>query len=210
MLVEEVGEAHLKKADTYHARPRNNRHRPDSLAIGPIAEWDGERSERMFDELKRYWFVVAVFRDPTDLVATARQLRSGELTGNDLLVIAGNGAEGISKRIDGRNGDAVHVALAKLPGGQIDGGNISSFSPGLDAMLCRLEASGASTGTDGGSGDNRGRSQIYTQLLQDVADGAVVLVANVAGPVQQLWGARIALRGNCECVLTHEIADGAF
>jgi hypothetical protein len=43
-------------------------------------------------------------------------------------------------------------------------------------------------------------------LRQDIAGGALVLIASVADPDQQLLGARILLRGNCECVLTHEIA----
>ncbi len=54
--------------------------------------------------------------------------------------------------------------------------------------------------------DGEGQSQVYAQLRQDVAGGALVLIASVADPDEQLLGARILLRGNCECVLTHEIA----
>ncbi|NIO43298.1 MAG: hypothetical protein GTO41_25975 [Burkholderiales bacterium] len=58
-----------------------------------------------------------------------------------------------------------------------------------------------------GPDDGKAPSPVYAQLIKDVADGAVVLIASAAGPEQQLRGARILLRGNCECVLTHELSE---
>jgi hypothetical protein len=51
-----------------------------------------------------------------------------------------------------------------------------------------------------------GQSEVYRQLREDVTDGAFILIASVANAQEQLRGARILLRGNCECVLTHELA----
>jgi hypothetical protein len=55
--------------------------------------------------------------------------------------------------------------------------------------------------------DGRAPSPVYSQLLKDVADGAIVLIASAEGPEQQLQGARILLGGKCECVLTHELTE---
>ena len=65
----------------------------------------------------------------------------------------------------------------------------------------------ASARSASGSDDGQAPSPVYAQLLEDVADGAIVLIASADGPEQQLQGARILLRGKCECVLTHELTE---
>jgi hypothetical protein len=89
----------------------------------------------------------------------------------------------------------------------IDVHSDGAASPGLPVELSTLLEAMAADGRGDGSGQVR--SQVYAQLRQDIAEGALVLIASVADPEAQLVGARILLRGNCECVLTHEIAAGA-
>jgi hypothetical protein len=156
----------------------------------------------MADALKRYWFVAAVFREPLELVATIAELRANGFVGNRLLIVANHGAEKTRKVVLGADVGAVPVVAMHTDGS----GNVgASFGlpMGLRMLLDAIEASpsGRAAAPDGG-----GQSHVYAQLRQDVAEGAILLFASVADPEEQLLGARVLLRGNSECVLTHEIA----
>lgn len=200
-----------RRAESECAGPLQSHSQPEGLritelAIVPVADGDGKRSGKMSDELKRYWFVVAVFRDPFDLAATVGDLRVGKLASDKLLVIANNCTGDVRKAADGGDGEPINVVVAR-PDGGIGGSDELALSPGLGALLRGMEASAPSNKSQNSHHNGEPQSQVYAQLLQEVGDGAIVLVASVADPEQQLWGARTLLRGNCECVLTHEIAD---
>lgn len=151
----------------------------------------------MADDLKRYWFIAAVFREPHDLVSTVRELRDNDF-GSEVLVLANHGTGDVRKALDRAGSGQVPVVDAH------SGGSGSVQLPvELGTLWQAMEAERRGDRSDG-------QSQVYAQLREDVAQGALVLVASVADPDQQLLGARILLRGNCECVLTHEIdASGA-
>jgi hypothetical protein len=156
--------------------------------------------DEMADELKRYWFIAAVFRETRDLVSTVAELRGNGFAGERLLIVANDRAEDARKAVDGTGVDAVPVAAVYA-----DGAIASSKLP--VELRTLLEAMGNGDAPEERcGGDGEGKSQVYAQLRQDVADGALILIASVAGPDEQLIGARILLRGTCECVLTHEIA----
>ncbi|HEX9881366.1 MAG TPA: hypothetical protein VGA65_02555 [Hyphomicrobium sp.] len=162
----------------------------------------------MADELKRYWFVAAVFREPHDLASTIGALRDNGFAGNRLLIIANHRAEDTRKAAGGSEVDRVPV-VAVDEDGAIKAGASDALPTGLCTLLDAMsEGDAREHGTAGAAvgSDGAGRSQVYAQLRRDVAGGAVVLIADVADSDEQLLGARILLRGNCECVLTHEIA----
>lgn len=153
--------------------------------------------DEMADELKRYWFVAAVFREPHDLVSTIAQLRANGIAGKRLLIVANHRAEDARKAVGGSDVGPVPVVAARADGDMTAEPSLT-LSAELRALLEVMSGGGARTGDS--------QSQVYAQLRRDVADGALILIASAADPDQQLFGARILLRGNCECVLTHEIA----
>lgn len=159
----------------------------------------------MADALKRYWFVAAVFREPHDLVLTIADMRNNGFAAERLLVVANHRSEDTREALLGSQGAPVQVIPMHHGAAKAD---LSSKAPeGLRAILDALtdEARDCSAGEEAAV-PREGRSQVYAQLRKDIADGAVVLIASVADPEEQLLGARILLRGNSECVLTHEIA----
>lgn len=161
----------------------------------------------MADERNRYWFVAAVFRQPEDLAATIAELGSGNFAARQLLVVANHKADDARNAV-GRGGSEHVTVIAARADGAIKAGDGLDVPPGLHALLEAMEASdpGEERGNGSPGRDGQRQSQVYAQLRQDVADGAFVLIASVANPEEQLQGARVLLRGNCECVLTHEIA----
>jgi hypothetical protein len=174
--------------------------------FAPVPE-DFKGHDEMADDLKRYWYVAAVFREPRDLASTIGQLRDNGFHSNRLLLVANHGAEAARKALDGSQAAPVSVVVVHADGA-IKGDASVELPDGLGTLLEAMgESRVAERGSDGHAGgiDGAEQSQVYAQLRQDVADGALVLVASVADPDEQLLGARILLRGNCECVLTHEI-----
>jgi hypothetical protein len=160
----------------------------------------GKEPDEMADAPDRYWYVAAVFREPHHLVATISELRASALVSTPLLVVANHRAEDTRKVLAASEPGRVTVVAADA-GGALASGPTAALPVGLRALLAAMDENGKARGR----GDGEDRSQVYAQLRQDVAEGALVLVASVANPDEQLAGARILLRGNCECVLTHEI-----
>jgi hypothetical protein len=156
--------------------------------------------DEMADELKRYWFVAAVFREPHELAPTIAELRASGIAGNRLLIVANHKAGDLRKVVDG-SGDGPVPVVAAGADGVMKAEPAVKLSSELRTLLEVMSGGGAQTS---GQGDRQ--SQVYGQLRQDVDGGALVLIASVAGPDEQLVGARILLRGTSECVLTHEIA----
>lgn len=177
-----------------------------TLTTGREAGGGGKSSCQMADDVKRYWFVVAVFRDTLDLAATIGELHAGNFASGELLVLANHRAGDVRKAIHGRNGGFIEVFMPCA-----DGGFASEASPALPASLSTLldamEQGAPSTASRSGSDERQAPSPVYTQLLKDVAGGAIILIASAADPEQQLEGARILLRGKCDCVLTHELTE---
>jgi hypothetical protein len=159
----------------------------------------------MADALKQYWFVAAVFREPHDLVLTMGELRDNGFAGSRLLIVANHRAGDTRKAVLDADIGAPVVAMHADGGGKA--GASVELPAGLRMLLDAIDASEAKGTEAVAAPDGGGQSQVYAQLRQDVADGAVVLIASVADPEEQLLGARILLRGNSECVLTHEIAQ---
>jgi hypothetical protein len=154
----------------------------------------------MADERDRYWFVAAVFREPCDLVATIAALRDSSFAAIRLLIVASCRADDARKALSGSDYGPVSVVTAHP-----DGSPESGAAPALPVDLCALLEAMDENGKGCAHRGKEDRSQVYAQLRQDVAKGALVLIAGAANPDEQLVGARILLRGNCECVLTHEI-----
>ena len=156
--------------------------------------------------MKRYWFVIAVFRDLLDLAATIGDLHASNFATDKMLVLANHRAGDVRKAIHGPNGGFIDVFVPRA-----DGGFDSKESPALPfslSILLRAMGQGtASARSLSGSDDGQAPSPVYAQLLKDVEEGAIVLIASATGPEQQLQGARILLRGKCDCVLTHELTE---
>lgn len=179
---------------------------PHKLTVGSESAGDSKSSYEMTDDVKRYWFVVAVFREPSDLAATIGDLHASNFASGELLVLANHRAGDLRKVIHGRNGGSLDVFVPRA-----DGGFVSEVSaalpPSLSVLLHAMEQGTSSARSLSESADEQAPSPVYSQLLKDVADGAIVFIASAVGPEQQLQGARILLRGKCECVLTHELTE---
>lgn len=157
----------------------------------------------MADDFKRFRFVAGVFREPEDLDVTVAGLRSERFVAGQLLVVANHRAADVRKLLDAHGRGDVLVLPAQVDG-SVKLVSKSEFPPGITAILRAMNHTGrGGEGVTVGAADHQ--SQVYAQLCRDVAGGALVLIANVADSEEQLLGARIMLRGNCECVLTHEI-----
>jgi hypothetical protein len=155
--------------------------------------------DAMADAPKRYWFVAGVLREPHDLLAPIGQLRASGIPVNGLLIVANHRSEDARKAVDGS--EAGPVPVVSVHGDEAMRVEPSrKLSPALGTLLAAMRGGEQTVDEDDS------QSQVYAQLRQDIADGAVVLFASVADPDEQLVGARILLRANCECVLTHEIA----
>lgn len=158
--------------------------------------------DQMADGIGRYWFVAAVFRDPKDLAEAVGQMRAGGLLGR-ICVVANHAGEKARQAL--ADGEDAEVGVVTVDGnGAMSNGEIAAEPAGMRELL---EAMDGRDGAD--SMDEDARPHVYTQLHEDVREGALVLLAAVDGPDEQIVGARLLLKGNCECVLTHEINTGA-
>lgn len=171
----------------------------------------GRKDDEMADGLERYWFVAAVFREPHDLAATVAELGAAALPGDRVLVVSRLPHDEALKAIAPRGQAALRVVTMQGDGGWHDGdARVSAPRVELRSILEAMQENGCAPQAAAGASspavvrDRQG--QIYAQLRQDVAEGAFVLIASVANAQEQLQSARILLRGNCECVLTHELA----
>jgi hypothetical protein len=182
-------------------RRRQARHK---IAVRSQPTGDSKSSYEMTDDVKRYWFVVAVLREPSDLATTIGDLHARNYSSGELLVLANHRAGDLRRAIQGRNGGSLNVFV---PGGDGDfvGEVVGALPNSLSTLLHAMEQDALSGQSHPVSDDGQVPSPVYSQLLEDVAAGAIVLIASAAGPEQQLRGARVLLRGNCECVLMHEI-----
>jgi len=195
-------------SSTSFDRPQKTRRRqgPHKLAVGSESAGDGRSSNEMTDEVKRHWFIIAVFREPSDLAATIGDLHASNFASGELVVLANHRAGDLRNAIHGRNAGFIDVFVPRADGGF--GSKESPAPPFSLSILLRAMGQGtASVRSLSGSDDRQAPSPVYAQLLKDVADGAIVLIASADGPEQQLQGARILLRGKCECVLTHELTE---
>lgn len=195
-------------SSTSFDRPQKTRRRqdPHTLTVGSESAGDGRSSNEMTDEVKRHWFVVAVFRDPLDLAATIGDLHASNFASGELVVLANHRAGDLRNAIHGRNGGSLDVIVPGANGGFV--GEVSAALPrSLSILLHAMEQDTASARSSSESIDGQVPSPVYSQLLKDVADGAIVLIASADGPEQQLQGARILLGGKCECILTHELTE---
>lgn len=185
---------------TQVAAPRDRRRPSMNSTLAPHIVGHAKGPDEMSDERDRYWFVAGVFREPRDLVATIAALRTGAFAASCLLIVANHRAGDARKALSGSGSGRVSV-VAVHADGALESGDAVALPVDLRALLEAMDESGKARGRR----DGEDRSQVYAQLRQDVAEGALVLVASAASPDEQLDGARILLRGNCECVLTHEI-----
>ena len=195
-------------SSTSFDRPQKTRRRqgPHKLAAGSESAGDGRSSNEMTDEVKRHWFIIAVFREPSDLAATIGDLHASNFASGELVVLANHRAGDLRKAIHGRNGASLDIIVPGANGGFV--GEVRAALPRSFSILLRaMEQDTESARSSSESIDGRAPSPVYSQLLKDVADGAIVLIASADGPEQQLQGARILLGGKCECVLTHELAE---
>jgi hypothetical protein len=170
----------------------------------------GRKDDEMSDGQERYWFVAAVFRKPRDLAATVAELGAAALPGDRLLVVSRFPHDEALQAIDQTGKAALRLVTMQGDGGWHDGdGRMSPPRVELRSILAAMQgnesAPQAVAGTPSTPMVREGQGQIYAQLRQDVTEGAYVLIASVANAQEQLQGARILLRGNCECVLTHEL-----
>jgi hypothetical protein len=176
---------------------------------GRDAQGVARKDQEMAGELEHYWFVAAVFRGQQDLAAAAAELAAAALAPDCVMVVSRGAHEDASNALQLTDTAALRLVTMQADGNWRDGD--ARMPPLGDGLRCILQGMGGSMHTPhAGSAAipvvRNGRAQIYAQLRQDVADGAYVLIANVANAQEQLHGARILLKGNCECVLTHEIA----
>lgn len=147
----------------------------------------------MAGELNKYWYAIAVLRDADEVEATVDRLRSSMFGRGDLLMLGDGSDDGVDTSANGCARD----------------NDLEALSPALHSFLRAMKASESEPVSGTLPRGREDQSTVFAHLRQDVAKGAVVLVASAAGPEQQLEGARVLLRGNSECVLTHEIVDAS-
>jgi len=202
VLAERREEAGPKRLDAAFRRTG-----PDTAMIAaPTASERNSKGlglDRMADGIGRYWFVAAVFRDPQDLAEAIRQMRAGGLSGR-FCVLANRGAAKAHQALEAAADDA-GVGVITLDGSSgMSNGKIATEPAGMRVLLESMDGRGDPDASDGDA-----RPHVYTQLHEDMREGALVLLACVDGPDEQVVGARLLLKGNCECVLTHEIKTAA-
>jgi hypothetical protein len=151
------------------------------------------KGQEMASEVNKYWYAIAVLRDADEVEATVDRLRSSRFGRSDLLMLADGSDDGVDASANGCERDNDREAL----------------SPALHSFLRAMKASESELVSGTLPRGREDQSKVFAHLRQDVAKGAVVLVASAAGPEHQLEGARVLLRGNSECVLTHEIVDAS-
>lgn len=154
----------------------------------------------------KYWYAIAVLRDADEVEATVDRLRSSRFGCGDLLMLADGSDDGANTSAGGC--EQVDLQLCRTPNCKSDNDR-DALSPALHSFLRAMKASESEPTSGTLPRGREDQSKVYAHLRQDVAKGAVVLVASATGPEQQLEGARVLLRGNSECVLTHEIVDAS-
>ncbi len=160
----------------------------------------------MAGEVKKYWYAIAVLRHADEVEAAVGRLRSSRFGCGDVLMLADHSDDGANTSANGC--EQVDLQLCRMPDRKSDNDG-EALSPALHSFLRAMKASESEPASATLPRGRKDQSKVYAHLRQDVAKGAVVLVASAAGPEQQLEGARVLLRGNSECVLTHEIVDAS-
>jgi len=206
MRTDAAGDTCLARIQFDRSQQMTRRQGRHTLAIGLEAGGDGKSSNEMTDDVKRYWFVAAVFRGPLDLAATIGDLHASNFATDEMLVLANHRAGDVRKAIHGPNGGFMDVFVPRADGG-FESKECPTLPFSLSILLRAMGQGTASARSLSGSDDGQAPSPVYAQLLKDVEEGAIVLIASATGPEQQLQGARILLRGKCECVLTHELTE---
>lgn len=169
------------------------RFRADTASSAEI-EWnDGlrMRQDGMTADRHSFWFAAAVFRKPQALAASVADLRAGNFASEQLVVLANHHAAD-ARQVLADHGSSVQVV--PMSAGRVVFDGTDRIPSALQAMLHALDEV-----------DQVEASPIYVQLRRDVAEGAIVLLVGAETPEEQLLGARIMLRGDCDCVLTHEM-----
>jgi hypothetical protein len=152
----------------------------------------------MADELRCHRFVAAVFRDPADVAQSISRLLKDSFAASQFLVLVSQDGAGMAQALERSGVDGVLVAPLEAADPLPLGSGITHLLGKMQAINRRLRALDAPFAVEVGH-------PIYSRLPAELARGAFILIFTVEDAVQQLRGARMVLRGNSECVLTHEL-----
>lgn len=156
----------------------------------------------MADELTFHRFVAAVFRDPADVAVTIARLCEDSFAAGQFFILVSHEDATMRQALERNGVDGVPIATLEAT---------ESLEPelgsGFRELFDKLEAIKDQPRKSAAPPGPRVKEHpIYSRLPQELARGAFVLILTVNDAEQQLRGARIVLRGNSECVLTHELA----
>jgi len=88
MRIDVAADSNPSSTSFDRSQKTRRRQGPHKLTAGSESAGDGRSSNEMTDEVKRHWFVVAVFRDPLDLAATIGDLHASDFASGELVVLA--------------------------------------------------------------------------------------------------------------------------
>ena len=152
----------------------------------------------MADELRCHRFVAAVFRDPADVAQSISRLLQDSFAASQFLVLVSHAGAEMGQALKRNGVDGVSVASLEAVDSLPLGSGITHLLGKMQAIDRRLREAGAPFAVED-------THPIYSRLPAELARGAFILIFTVEHAEQQLRGARMVLRGNSECVLTHEL-----
>jgi hypothetical protein len=152
----------------------------------------------MTDELRCHRFVAAVFRAPADVARSVARLLEESFTASRLLVLVAHEGAEMGNALKEMGVEGVSVT-------PLDADASSPLDTGLTYLLGKMQAIDRQLRAAGTPIAMQNAQSIYLRLPAELARGAFVLIFTVEDAEQQLRGARMVLRGNSECVLTHEL-----
>jgi hypothetical protein len=152
----------------------------------------------MADELRCHRFVAAVFRDPGDVAQSISRLLQDSFTASQFLVLVSHDGTGMGQALKRNGVEGVSVAPLKSTDPLPLGSGLRHLLGKMKAIDRQLREAGAPFAVED-------THPIYSRLPAELARGAFILIFAVEHAEQQLRGARMVLRGNSECVLTHEL-----
>jgi hypothetical protein len=150
----------------------------------------------MADELRCHRFVAAVFRDPVEVTRSISRLVEDGFAGSQFLVLVSHETE--TRQVLLPSG-VTGVSIAVL------GADPQPLGSGIAHLLGKMRAIGRQLREGAAPVAGEDGHTIYSRLPAELERGGFVLIFTVDGAELQLRGARMMLRGNSECVLTHEL-----
>jgi hypothetical protein len=151
----------------------------------------------MADELRCHRFVAAVFRDPAEVARSISRLVEDSFAGSQFLVL-------VSRETEARQ-VLVPSGVSGVSVATLGGADPLPLGSGIAHLLGKIRAIGRRLREGAAPVAGEDGHTIYSRLPAELERGGFVLIFTVDDAELQLRGARMMLRGNSECVFTHEL-----